>query len=221
MTHEWKAENHELMNEYNMYSGRKTYFHFKWENLFSDEEKIEFINAYHHTPDFVNKVFALVEKYISDADKGVIKFDKGSPKTVSYKAWLNKNDTENLTDKVWAYGHIYGASKYSLTMLTKPENIKEFTDEIFKNLLYDLMREEQKHFCTTDEYEIAKTAVKNNPFSGLICDYGWGSDGSLFWGDLNLKPITLEECNKILAACKKAEESINAIRAEFEASLDK
>ncbi len=82
---------------------------FAWENTFTQEEKIAFIDKYYKSEDkdgWATYLLNLINKFLKEKD-GLPKDNYGYVKTVSLKAWLKKNDPRESIRAKWNYGSYY------------------------------------------------------------------------------------------------------------------
>lgn len=160
---DWKVEELKLINGKKKYIGRQQIYAI--EDEVSRDDKISFVDS--RTDGKLSYVLALCEKF--EAEKETLKKDDwGNVKTVSLKAWLNKNDTRNICDTSYHYGsmNIYKSMKRFITSdpLTSGGTYDTYTDlvdEVFHRVLCDCDIEETKYFKEHDEYEILKNSVND------------------------------------------------------------
>lgn len=103
---EWNIEAMSLLNqESNTYIGNEKIYND--ENVTSREDKIAFVDKIQDGK--LSYILDLTEKF--EKDKGTMPTDSfGYVKTVSFKAWLKRNDNRNLIANSYGYGEIRGLS---------------------------------------------------------------------------------------------------------------
>ena len=145
---------------------------YKAENKLTRQEKIEFLDSMNDG--LTSYILGLADKLEEDKENGIIKKDiHGEMKTISYIAWINKNDTRNCLGT--------GTFNMGITNFSPGRNINrlkiihpDYVDEAFHLQLQDLERQEKQYFRKHDEYEILKRKVSN----GL---YRYGTFGLNIW----------------------------------------
>lgn len=163
MDFEWKVEDMALMNEKsNIYIGKEKIY--KAESELTRQEKIDFLDDMNDG--LTSYVLNLADKYEKDKDS-LPKDNYGQVKTVSFKAWLYKNDKVNLINNdtynrgvtvVPPYRHIGQLNVGGYTSSTKPI-YSDYVDEAFHLKLKDLEKQERQYFGEHDEYQILKAKV--------------------------------------------------------------
>jgi hypothetical protein len=161
---EWKVEELKLINGKKRYIGRKQVYAI--EDKVSREDKIAFVDS--RTDGRLSYIIALCDKF--ESEKETLKKDSwGNIKTVSLKAWLNKNDPRKICDTSYRYGNMYIYKNVQrfitsdpLTTIGTYDTYADLVDEVFHRVLCDCDIEETKYFKEHDEYEILKKSV---------CDY--------------------------------------------------
>ena len=160
---EWKVEDGKLMQE------ELTKFHnvYNCEKTVSREDKIAFCDL--HTDNAVTIILTLVEKF--EKDKETMPKDTwGRVKTVSLKAWLNKNDVNHYVDNDWHYGeigfriegeYVKFRNIYDFSRKGAYDCHEDFVDEVFHRALCVCRKLEVKYFNEHDEYSILMKRVEN------------------------------------------------------------
>lgn len=158
MSFTWKVEDLALMNEKSkFYIGNEKVY--KVEDELTRQEKIEFLDSMNDG--LTSYILNLADKLEEDKENGIIKKDiHGEMKTISYIAWINKNDTRNCLGT--------GTFDMGITNFSPGRNINrlkiihpDYVDEAFHLQLKDLERQEKQYFRKHDEYEILKRKVSN------------------------------------------------------------
>ena len=210
---EWNIEELKLMNNNN---SRNVCF--PCERTVSREDKITFVDKMQDGK--LSYILALQEKF--KQDKPNLPKDKwGGVKTVSLKAWLNKNDDRHLSDTSFHYGKIRICDT---TINIQSDNMSGFwiydnlIDETFHRQLCECARQEEIYFKTHDEYEILKTTLKEK-IDKLHTTFGvkiiTSSNGSMSVGEFNnCRPITIEEIKELLVRYEMLEQVITELTNE-------
>lgn len=174
---EWKVEDmrlrEEAINENLKWSSyevfKNTYkapYIFKCENAISKEEKIKFVDEM--TNGKLSYIINLVNKF--DNEKETLPKDSyGEVKTVSLKAWLKRNDSEQVIDNYFECGLIrfFGDT----TRIQHFDNIGKYIDRIFHHQLAVCLNEEMKYFVTHDEYSVLTNQLKSQIGEVYGCKY--------------------------------------------------
>lgn len=158
MSFTWKVEDLALMNEKSkFYIGNEKIY--KVEDELTKQEKIEFLDSMNDG--LTSYILNLADKLEEDKENGIIKKDiHGEMQTISYIAWINRNDIRNCI----------GNSTYNrgITNFSPCRNINrlkiihpDYVDEAFHLQLQDLEKQEKQYFRQHDEYEILKRKVSN------------------------------------------------------------
>lgn len=210
----------------------KRFTKFACENIVSQEDKIAFID--HRKNGAMTAALNLIKKYKEDIESGVIKsnptFTGKKPKTVSFKAWLAKNDTSipyGLCDRDYHYGQFrgfgYNADCFIQDLDNDGKSSEEFIDNAFHNVLLNCASDEEKYFREHDEYEIAKRKIRDHKYVGLIVNLSMYNGEDIMyrprrkknesdeeWCERmdNMPPLTLDELNEILEKADELREYI-------------
>lgn len=159
-----------LLNEYKAFEDAKKKkfrliydkIRFSYEDEFSREEKIEWLNKYYEKngqTGWYDYIIDLQKKF--NLDKKSMKLDKAYNEwvnTKSFIAWVKKNDTRKLVDDWYKYGtfHLFNidssmnlkVQEYSVkdqkNVFVKDKDFSEFIDEAFHNLLIQKVAEKRR-----------------------------------------------------------------------------
>ena len=227
--------------EKNHRSNSRLPFFFKFGQDFTREEKIAFMDKYVSLTDrdmdrFKNAasyMAALNEKYAAEKDS--LKKDSfGLPHTNSRKAWIRKNDTQNLVDNNYHIGtyRMFGYKDYVLGNTTTYSDIYgrtvDIVDEWFYNFLIELERKEKNYFIDTDP--IAQGILKlrdlgskygcfgNSRLSSIV-DNGLSYIDKSWLEWTKYTPVDMAEVDTFLALYDKLEAFNKAIEDEANSSL--
>lgn len=164
MSFEWKVEDMALMNEKdNIYIRNEKIY--KAENELTREEKIEFLDSMNDG--LTSYILGLADKLKEDKANGVIKKDKyGQMNTISFTAWIKKNDTRNcIGNSTYNRGEIRFSPCRNINRLDTNVSMfrssiyTDYVDEAFHLQLKELETQEKQYFRKHDEYEILKAKV--------------------------------------------------------------
>ena len=217
---EWKVEDMALMNEV-----CKTYFVkeriYDCEHKVSREDKIAFVDSMNDGK--LSYILELAKKFEEEVES-LPKDNWGDVKTVSFKAWLRRNDTRSLVDREYVYGRVY--------LLMAKRNIKringrydyntykDYVDEMFHRQLKECEQEERAYFLAHDEYSILKKEFreksrKYDTTFGVHCVDC--SSGALYV--VNEKPymereITIDELKELLSKYEQLDKLMEKLTAE-------
>lgn len=212
----WNVEEMALLKEFKENNGKAREYIFKCESELTREEKIAFVDERYDGK--LSYILGLVDKFNSEKD-GLAKDYYGNIKTVSLKAWINRNDTKygksdykRVIDSWYNYGKIYfvGCDRWITYDMGKGhyDTYEDYVDEIFHRVLYLLKDEEKKYFEEHDEYEILKSKFRNDRNFGTSFGVysACCSDGNIYVYDKerdNRRPITIDELKLLLAMDEK------------------
>lgn len=183
MSFEWKVEDMALMNEKgNIYIRNEKIY--KAENELTREEKIEFLDSMNDG--LTSYILGLADKLKEDKTNGVIKKDKyGQMNTISFAAWIKKNDTRNcIGNSTYNMGEIRFSPCRNINRLDTNVSMfrssiyTDYVDEAFHIKLKDFEKQERQYFKNHDEYEILKTKVSEY-------SYKYGAFGLNIWRSNN------------------------------------
>ena len=203
----WDVKEMALLKEFKENNGKARDYIFKCESELSREEKIAFVDERYDGK--LSYILGLVDKFNAEKDD-LPKDSLGNIKTVSLKAWINRNDTKygksDYRRIIDDCGKVYfvNCDRWITHNMGKTyyDTHEDYVDEIFHRVLYLLKYEEKKYFEQHDEYEILKSKFRNDRnFSttfGVRVRIGICSDGNIYVYDKedNDKiPITIELTN--------------------------
>lgn len=213
---EWKVEEMKLMNQGKCpLTGKKTYN----EEYLPREEKIEFLDKMYEGK--ISQMLELLSQFEKEKDT-LPKDNYGYIKTVPLKAWIKRNDKNNLTEN-----YEIGEFRIGDRNITRFNTIGVYDrysneiDQIFYRTLINLEYEEEKYFLSTDEYSVLKSELRkktdrNDCFNlGLV----FSSNGEISVsnnGDWDkLRPITIEEIEYILKKYEEVERFIESLNVQL------
>ena len=214
---EWNKEAMRLVNqEGNMFIGNEKIYND--ENVTSREDKIAFVDKMQDGK--LSYILDLAKKF--QKDKGTMPTDSfGYVKTVSFKAWLRRNDNRNLIANTYGYGEIRGSRGRNIQCISRRgryDIYEDYVDELFHQQLKECERLEHNYFLEHDEYSILKQKFRdkeyyNTTFGVNICDQGedifvCDSDGN------GKRKITIEELKYLLEKYNELDLLIEKITAE-------
>lgn len=173
----WKVEELKLRNENcKTYVGKERIFN--CESELTREEKIAFVDSMQNGK--LSYILELVDKF--NRDKFTLPKDAyGNVKTVSLKAWINRNDTKygntdytRIIDSWYNYGkiHFLGCKRWitwddfeNEKTYSSYDTYADYVDEIFHRQLQQCLKMENEYFRAHDEYEILKEKFRNKNYS--------------------------------------------------------
>ena len=213
----WNVEEMELLKEFKENNGIPRKYVFKCESELPREEKIALVDERYDGK--LSYILGLVDKFNAEKD-GLPKDSWGNIKTISLKAWINRNDTKygksdyhRMIDSWYNYGRVsfIGCDRWITLNMCKSyyDTHENYVDEIFHRMLYFLKDEEEKYFKEHDEYEILKSKFRNdrNFNTTFGVHIGCCSDGNIYVYDKedndNRRPITIDELKLLLAMDEK------------------
>lgn len=172
----------------------------------SFEDKIKFIDQFQNGK--MSEILRLINLYQTDKENGKLKFEikwgKQEVKTVSFKAWLKKNDTMKLCDDFYKYGHCYFLKDEYIQNITNKEEVVNIRLNIEIELL---KREERKYFLDHDEQTILECKLEK-----FIDNYGTigfncltGSRGLRFGTFESDRKFTIEEMKMLISKYEELE----------------
>ena len=207
----WKLEDMALLNEKDeMFLGKEKIY--SCEKSVSREDKITFIDSLHNGK--LSYLLNLIEKF--NKEKESLPKDKyGFIKTVSLKAWINRNDKKYgrpIIDNWYQYGsyNIIGVRRW-ITNNNKGhyDTYENLVDEVFHRQLKLLKEQEYEYFLEHDEYSILKEKFRNKNYNTTfgvniaMCSndeiYVFEDDHSIYDKDNYYRKITIEELKYLLS----------------------
>lgn len=220
---EWKVEELKLRKEFQTIKINRTRI-FNCEYRLTEAEKIAFVDAMQDGK--LSYIVNLAEKFAQEKD--TLPKDKyNTVRTGSLKAWLNRNDTVKLFDTRFDYGSVYlcGIKTHIQSINTKSGywHYDNFVDEVFHAQLMDCMQQENHYFDTHDEYTVMKHKLlqkteKYGTTFGVLITYSSNGDVKIRGEDVNgesrSRPITIEECEELLAKYAQVEQLITKLTDE-------
>lgn len=213
----WNVEEMKLLNENTRtYIGQKIIY--SCEYTTSKEDKIAFIDTMQQGK--MTYLLNLIEKFNKEKND-LPKNDWGQVKTVSLKAWLKRNDHEQLIDNYYHYGtirflnierHIENAD-HKRYMYDTFEN---FVDECFHRQLVKCKQMEKEYFLSHDEYSILKKEFREyaeKHGTTFNVDIMWSSDGKVYVYETmeNKREITIDELKLLIGKYNELEAFIDSL----------
>lgn len=188
------------------------------ENATSREDKIEFVDAMQNGK--LSYILSLAEQFQNDVED-MPKDKWGDVKTVSLKAWINRNDKRKLIDNLYRYGHINFLTDRDIQSINKKsyyDTYNDYVDEIFHCQLKKCEEMERKYFLAHDEYSILKQKFRDCPHHTTFgVKIGCWSDGRICVEDENSdneRDITIEELKYLLSKYEELDKLIDQITKE-------
>jgi len=213
----WNVEEMKLLNEKcNTYFGKEKIY--SCENI-NREEKIAFIDLMQDGK--MSYLLNLIDKF--EADKESLPKDYySSVKTVSLKAWLNRNDTLKMIDRDYHHGKIrFLNMERWITEANRHgsyDTYENIVDECFHRVLKDCEKEEKHYFLEHDEYSILKKKFENKNYDTTFgVPIGiWSSGKICVCGDNgNEREITLDELKLLLSKYEELDKLVEQITNEI------
>lgn len=227
MSKEWNVEEQILKNsQYTSSNGRYSFNEYPWESEFSTEDKIEFIDKYANPSGLASYLINLVDCLKAERDKMPLD-NWGNIKTVSLKAWIKRNDSKEILDNSWRYGHIVTKylDRYIQTIDRKGtyDKYENFIDQMFYKLLSELCLKEEQWFKAHDEYSILINEIKEESRKrGTLVPMITGSKTQLSDGSGNFvgRDFTLAELKELKAKYDELEQYIEKLKESISFSFD-
>ena len=225
----WRVEELKLKNEKSIfYVGKERIFN--CESKLTREEKIAFVDSMQNRK--LSYILELVDKF--NRDKSTLPKDAyGNVKTVSLKAWINRNDTKygnsdytRIVDSWYHYGKIYLLGCERWITWDDFENCKnaygtysDYVDEIFHRQLKECLEMENKYFKEHDEYEILKEKFRNKKYLTTFgVNIGMCSNGCIYVyeteGERREREITIDELKYLLSKYDELDKLVEKITKE-------
>lgn len=161
----YKVENMVIMNMKKHSSFSRTKYEiesrikYEVEDTLTIDEKIEFIDEIKHG--IGSYLLELIEKW--ELENESLPHDShGRPKTVSKKAWLKRNDNEEVIDRDFKIGsyYLFGTSYDDIFLNCSNSEYTHIVHKWFHDLLCELERNEIKHFKNNDSFHIKLKQVR-------------------------------------------------------------
>lgn len=224
----WNVEELKLKNENGKtYVGRERIFN--CESELTREEKIAFVDSMQNGK--LSYILELVDKF--NKDKSTLPKDTyGNIKTISLKAWINRNDTKygntdytRIIDSWYLYGRINLLGCERWITWNDFENEKanydtyaNYVDEIFHRQLKQCLKMEDEYFRAHDEYEILKDKFRNKDYSTTFgVHIGMCSNGCIYIYDDDedkKREITIDELKYFLSKYEELDMLVEKITKE-------
>ena len=225
----WKVEELKLRNENcKIYVGKERIFN--CESELTREEKIAFVDNMQDGK--LSYILELVDKFNRD-EPTLPKDAYGNVKTVSLKAWINRNDTKygntdytRIIDSWYNYGKIRFLGSERWITWNDFENFKntydtysDYVDEIFHRQLKECLEMENEYFRAHDEYEILKEKFRNkNYLTTFGANIGMRSNDCIYVyeteGERREREITIDELKYLLSKYDELDKLVEKITKE-------
>ena len=189
--------------------------------VLTDSKKIDIINQ--HDKRFM-PVLDLADKFQKEKDTIKKNYD-GKINSVSYRAWLKRNDQKECVASTYYLGRVYNYDKdhynhYYIATLGEPQNRQEFINKVFDDLLSKLRGAEFEYFLDHDEYTVLKSELRTynhafkKTFNGPL---GFCSNGRILVMDVDSdaeRDITMDELKTMISMYKQVEDFIAELSAK-------
>ena len=219
----WKVEDMKLRNR--QPRRRSTSLDFIEDLEVSYEDKLEFVDRMNDN--MLSYILQLFRKFKED-EPSMPRDRWQSPRTQSIIAWCKRNDPKNVVDKTYRHGKInfLGSERY----IQHGEDGKGPYDtfdnivaEMFHRQLIKCLHMEDVYFRETDEYEVAKQAVRDysdkygTTFGMRLSFSSNGSIKVVASGESFEGPeITLEQCRILIDHYKTLETTIGDLTRQVQ-----
>ena len=225
----WRVEELKLKNEKSIfYVGKERIFN--CESELTREEKIAFVDSVQNGK--LSYILELVDKF--NRDKSTLPKDAyGDVKTVSLKAWINRNDTKygntdytRIIDSWYNYGkiHFLGSERWITwndfeDKKSYYDTYANYVDEIFHRQLQQCLKMENEYFRAHDEYEILKNKFRNRNYPTTFgVNIGMCSNGCIYVyeteGERREREITIDELKYLLSKYDELDKLVEKITKE-------
>ena len=225
----WRVEELKLKNEKSIfYVGKERIFN--CESELTREEKIAFVDSVQNGK--LSYILELVDKF--NRDKSTLPKDAyGKVKTVSLKAWINRNDTKygntdytRIIDSWYNYGkiHFLGSERWITwndfeDKKSYYDTYANYVDEIFHRQLQQCLKMENEYFRAHDEYEILKNKFRNRNYPTTFgVNIGMCSNGCIYVyeteGERREREITIDELKYLLSKYEELDALVEKITKE-------
>ena len=215
---EWKVEDMALLNQKGgtIINDELIY---NCEYKTTREDKIDFVDSMQSGK--LSYLLNLAEKF--EKEKSDLPVDKyGDIKTVSFKAWIKRNDTRGAVDN-----STYRRGCINLFMNRKIQNINQkgpydvysdYIDECFHRQLNNCKREEKAYFLAHDEYSILKQKLREQNYHTTFgVNIVFVSNGDILIKDKDkdlTREITIDELKYLLDKYAEVDALIDKITKE-------
>ena len=217
---EWKVEDMKLMNQRNgWFIGKQKIYY--CEDEVSREDKIAFVDSMQDGK--LTYLLGLVGKF-NNEKMDLPKDRYGNVKTVSLKAWINRNDTKydtHIFDCDYRYGkyRIFGMDRYITSSYKGSYDIyDDLVDEVFHRQLKECEKLERAYFEQHDEYSILKRKFKDKQyFTTFGAKVACGSNNEVYVYDDHWnrkREITIEELKELIDKHEQVEAFVKKLTEE-------
>lgn len=187
----WKVEEMRLRNEKCKFIIGNTKI-YSCENTTSKEDKIAFVDSM--IDGKLSYSLSLIDKFNGDKDN-LPKDAYGDIKTISLKAWINRNDKKYnrpIIDNHYHYGkyNILGCERFIQSVgKGMYDYYEDLVDEVFHRQLVKCEEEERKYFSEHDEQSILEKQIneKLNQYSTTFGADIWTGSSGVEIGDSDKK----------------------------------
>ena len=219
---EWKVEDMVLLNQKGgLVLGREKIY--DCEHKVSREDKIAFVDSLQDGK--LSYLLSLIEKFETDKDS-LPKDDWNHVKTVSLKAWINRNDkkySRPIIDNWYHYGsyNLLGTTRWiSSNSKGQYDTYDDLVDEVFHRQLKKCEEKERSYFLEHDEYSILKKKFRERNYCTTFgVRIGDCSDGNLYIYDNDddydrRREITMDELKELLSKYEQLDALVEKLTAE-------
>lgn len=225
---EWKVEDMALLNEEGgVFLGKEKIY--DCESKVSREDKIAFVDSLQDGK--LSYLLSLIEKFNGEKDS-LPKDSWGYVKTVSLKAWINRNDkkySRPIINNFYTYGKYYilGVERW-ITNNDKGryDTYEDLVDEVFHRQLKECVKEERKYFLEHDEYSILKEKFRNKKYGTTFgVHIATCSDGNIYiyegdsFYESKQREITIDELKYLLSRYEELDKLVEKITEETKITL--
>lgn len=188
-------------------------------------EKIDIINQ--EISNFANKILIMAKEYTEDIEKGVIKstisLGERVPKTVSFRAWLDRKKKQyNLSqeiDSVYNFGKIPigDGDNYWIQHLTTEDDRSNFVNDVFHKILKNRAIKERLYFYEHDPLTVLNKTIREHPLlRSLNFPYVISSSDGFLIGTLeNNRKATIDELKIVIEKLNTIQTFANKISTEL------
>lgn len=216
---EWKVEDMVLLNQKGgLILGREKIY--DCEHKVSREDKIAFVDSLQDGK--LSYLLSLIEKFETDKDS-LPKDDWNHVKTVSLKAWINRNDkkySRPIIDNWYHYGsyNLLGTTRWILSNSKgQYDTYDDLVDEVFHRQLKKCEEKERSYFLEHDEYSILKKKFRERNYCTTFgVHIITSSDENIYVAeDFDTKrEITMDELKELLSKYEQLDALVEKLTAE-------
>lgn len=217
---EWDVKDMKLMSQKRTKSKGRVYL-YEEDTSLSREEKIAFIDQFHDGK--MTYILKLIEKYENEKDSLPQEKKWGMPKTVSFKAWIRRNNSLKMIDGTYDYGKIrflkINKNIQRAGELAYLDSFEDIVDECFHRVMEECQVQEEAYFRSNDEYTVLKLQVLNRYH---ITTFGvkviTDSNNDIYIAnEMGVKRlITLEELRQLTDGYKELDNMVRKMAKKFD-----